>query len=96
MICVGNLTAGGTGKTPHGHRAGRAAERARGVAVQVISRGHGGSLAGAGAGRGASGTRAAEVGDEPLLLAAFAPVWVGARPGRRRGGPPSRTGRRRW
>ena len=48
---------------------------ARGHAVQIVSRGYGGSLAGP---VRVDETRhcAAEVGDEPLLLSAFAPVWV--------------------
>ena len=90
VICVGNLTAGGAGKTPDRHRAGRAAAR-RAAARCTCSR-----AATAAASRGRSGSiparhAAAEVGDEPLLLAAFAPVWVGARP-RRLG---ARGGRRR-
>lgn len=74
VICVGNLTVGGTGKTPVVREI---AERlaARGLSVAVLSRGYGGGLAGPIRVDPRAHT-AAQVGDEPLMLARDLPVWV--------------------
>ena len=70
VICVGNFTVGGAGKTPTVIALARAA-KARGLKAGVLSRGYGGSM---------DRTivvdpahhRARDVGDEPLLIARHA------------------------
>jgi tetraacyldisaccharide 4'-kinase len=74
VISVGNLVAGGAGKTP---TALAVAERLlnRGHRPHFVSRGYGGRLRGPHRVDPAADS-AIDVGDEPLLLAAVAPTWV--------------------
>lgn len=74
VICVGNLTVGGAGKTPVAREIVRLLMLA-GCNPQVLTRGHGGRLAGPVKVDLAVHT-ATQVGDEPLMLARDAPVWV--------------------
>jgi tetraacyldisaccharide 4'-kinase len=75
VICCGNGTVGGAGKTTVALDLGQRLV-ARGVAVQFLLRGYGGSVRGPH--RVAAGDTASLVGDEALLLAQVAPTWVGA------------------
>jgi tetraacyldisaccharide 4'-kinase len=77
VICVGNFTVGGTGKTPTVIALAKAATR-RGMKPGILSRGHGGSVARARL-VDLEKDSAAVVGDEPLLLALHAPVAVSPR-----------------
>jgi tetraacyldisaccharide 4'-kinase len=74
VICIGNLVAGGAGKTPTALALGRRLA-GWGLEVGYLSRGYGGSLRGPAA-VDTQRHDAGAVGDEPLLLAAVAPTWV--------------------
>ncbi|MGH7076077.1 MAG: tetraacyldisaccharide 4'-kinase [Stellaceae bacterium] len=74
VICVGNLVLGGAGKTPVVASLARLLRASR-RNPHILSRGYGGSAAGPLRVDPAC-QDAAEVGDEPVLLAREAPVWV--------------------
>lgn len=76
VICVGNLTVGGTGKTPVALRLARML-RGFGETPVFLSRGYGGT-ADAPVLADPETHTAAEIGDEPLLLARLAPTIVSA------------------
>lgn len=74
VLCVGNATVGGTGKTPIVlDLLGRL--QAAGVEVHALGRGHGGQLAGP-LRVDPDRHHAGDVGDEALLHAEMAPTWI--------------------
>lgn len=75
VICVGNLVAGGAGKTPVVESLVNMLV-AGGRHPAILSRGYGGSESGPVPVDAAKHTAGA-VGDEPLMLSRLAPVWVG-------------------
>jgi tetraacyldisaccharide 4'-kinase len=77
VICVGNFTVGGAGKTPTALAIARAAQ-AKGLKPGFLSRGYGGSLRGTTVVDSVRQTAAA-VGDEPLLLARAALTVISRR-----------------
>lgn len=76
VLCVGNVVAGGAGKTPVVLSLGERLMK-QGRKVHFLSRGFGGTQAGPLAVDPATHT-ARDVGDEALLLAAQGPAWIAA------------------
>src|SRR5436305_8854485 len=74
VLCVGNLVAGGSGKTPVTLSLARLFTD-RGIAVHVVTRGYRGKAAGP-VQVDPARHDADTVGDEALLLAAVVPCWV--------------------
>ena len=74
VVCIGNITAGGTGKTP---ATIAITERLKGMGLkpQIVSRGYRGSEKGPLLVDNKSHS-VNQVGDEPLLLSNYAPTWV--------------------
>ncbi|MBS0386001.1 MAG: tetraacyldisaccharide 4'-kinase [Proteobacteria bacterium] len=70
VICIGNFTVGGAGKTP----VARAIRAKLGETAHTLSRGYGGQLPGPL--RVTPGMSAQQVGDEPLLHASDGPAWI--------------------
>jgi len=74
VISIGNLTVGGSGKTPVAREALRLLRDA-GINAHALSRGYGGGLDGP-VRVDLSIHDAAAVGDEPLMLAQGSPAWI--------------------
>lgn len=72
-ICIGNAVAGGAGKTPTTIALAKLLLGV-GIDTQIVTRGYGGSMESVA--RVKAGDIAAEVGDEPLLLASATTTWV--------------------
>ncbi|WP_439472239.1 tetraacyldisaccharide 4'-kinase [Brevundimonas sp.] len=74
VISIGNLTVGGSGKTPIARELLRLL-RQSGIDAQALSRGYGGKLEGP-VRVDLNAHTAADVGDEPLMLALDSPAWI--------------------
>ncbi len=76
VICIGNLTVGGAGKTPLTTFIRERLTASTGKRIATLSRGYGGVLKDTTRVRADHHT-AREVGDEPLMMAASGESWIG-------------------
>lgn len=74
VICIGNLTVGGVGKTPVVDKV-RGLFAAQGLRAASLSRGYGGAIKTPT--KVTADHTAADVGDEPLMLSATGESWIG-------------------
>ena len=74
VVCVGNVTLGGAGKTPTVIFLASYLKK-NNIDVHVVSRGYGGQFKGTVCVNRRNHT-ASDVGDEPLLISRYAKVWV--------------------
>ncbi len=74
LVVVGNILAGGAGKTPVVQSLCEALRQA-GINVHIIAKGYGGTLLGP-AMVDPTHHSAAQVGDEALMLSSFGPTWI--------------------
>lgn len=78
VICIGNLTAGGSGKSPVAAAIRtQLSDQNEQLRIATLSRGYGGKLSGP-LRVDAGSHSAAEVGDEALMLAQTGEAWIGA------------------
>ena len=73
IVCIGNITIGGSGKTPTSIALAELCIQ-HGINAHIISKGYKGKCKGPR--KVTSKDSAYEMGDEPLLMSNFAPVWV--------------------
>ncbi len=73
VICVGNINMGGVGKTPTVIALIEKLKQ-KGLNPHVLSKGYGGKMSGPLL--VSSGHNPGDVGDEPILISAFAPTWI--------------------
>ncbi len=73
IICVGNINIGGSGKTPTTIALAKTFLE-QNIDVHIVSKGYKGKLKGPK--KVSANDQSCDVGDEPILMSSFAPVWI--------------------